>query len=145
MTAAATPGTSRGILVCYDGSDEAKRALERVAEIASAVPTRVTVVSVAEPLYRERPYTGYADPQEEKAHRRLLDEAVVDLRTHGVSAVTLEPVGQPADEIVDAARQRAVDLVVVGSGHHGLIRRLLPLSVSDEVVREAPCDVLVVR
>jgi hypothetical protein len=33
---------------------------------------RVAVVSVAEPLYRERPYTGYADPREEKAHGRLL-------------------------------------------------------------------------
>jgi nucleotide-binding universal stress UspA family protein len=146
VTAPATrPEAARRILVCYDSSDEARRALERVAEIASAVMSRVTVISVAEPIYRNPPYTGYADPSEEEAHRRLLDEAVEHLRGRGVEAAAMEPVGQPADEIVDAARQRAVDLVVVGSGHHGLIRRLLPLSVSDEVVREAPCDVLVVR
>ena len=39
----------RKILVCYDGSAEAECALERAAEIATVVPSRVTVVSVAEP------------------------------------------------------------------------------------------------
>jgi nucleotide-binding universal stress UspA family protein len=62
-----------------------------------------------------------------------------------VRAATLEPIGQPAEAIVDAARQKAVDLVVVGARHHSLIGRLLPPSVSGEVVRAAPCDVLVVR
>jgi hypothetical protein len=64
----------RRILLCYDGSAEARRALERVGEIASVVPSRVTVVSVAEPIYPNPPYTGYADPAEEEAHRRLLEE-----------------------------------------------------------------------
>jgi nucleotide-binding universal stress UspA family protein len=45
----------------------------------------------------------------------------------------------------DAARQKTVDLVIVGARHHRLIRRLLPGSVTAEVVAEAPCDVLVVR
>ena len=135
----------RGILLCYDGSAEAKTALERVAELASAVPSRVTVVSVADPLYRDSPWTGYADPAEEEAHHRLLDDAIQDLRARGVRAAALEPVGQPAEQIVDMARQKSVDLVVVGSRHHGLIRGLLSGSVSAEVVAEAPCDVLVVR
>jgi hypothetical protein len=37
------PVPRRRILLCYDGSAEAKHALERVGEIASVVPTRVTV------------------------------------------------------------------------------------------------------
>jgi Universal stress protein family len=40
----------RRILLCYDGSAEAKHALERVGEIAAVVPSRVTVVSVAPAL-----------------------------------------------------------------------------------------------
>ena len=131
--------------MCYDGSEEAKRALERVAEIASAVPARVTVVSVADPLYRDPPWTGYADPLEEEAHRGLLDDALHGLRARRVRATALEPVGQPAEEIVGAARQRTVDLIVIGSRHHSLIKRLLFRSVSADVVAEAPCDVLVVR
>jgi hypothetical protein len=50
-----------------------------VGEIASVVPSRVTVVSVAEPIYPNPPYTGYADPGEERAHRRLLEQAAEDL------------------------------------------------------------------
>jgi len=134
----------RRILLCYDGSAEARRALERVGEIASVVPCRVTVVSVAEPIYPNPPYTGYADPGEEQAHRRHLEEAAEDLRGQGVETTTLEPVGDPAAAILDTAREGA-DLVVVGSRHRGLIKRLLFRSVSAEIVVEAPCDVLVVR
>ena len=134
----------RRILLCYDGSAEARRALERVGEIASVVPSRVTVVSVAEPIYPNPPYTGYADPGEEQAHRRLLEEAAEDLRGQGVDTTTLESVGDPAAALLDAARDGA-DLVVVGSRHRGVIKRLLFGSVSAEVVVKAPCDVLVVR
>ena len=134
----------RRILLCYDGSAEAKHALERVAEIAAVVPSRVTVVSVADPIYPDPPYTGYADPSEEQTHRRLLEEAAEDLRGRGVDATTVEQVGQPAVAILDAARDGA-DLVAGGSRPRGLIKRLLFGSVSAEVVVEAPCDVLVVR
>jgi nucleotide-binding universal stress UspA family protein len=134
----------RRILLCYDGSVEARRALERVHEIASAVPSRVTVVSVADSIYPEPPYAGFADPGEEQTHRRLLEEAAEDLDARGVNATTVEQVGRPTAAILEAARD-GVDLVVVGSRHRGLIKRLLFGSVSAELVVEAPCDVLVVR
>jgi nucleotide-binding universal stress UspA family protein len=111
----------RRILLCYDGSAEAKHALERVGEIVAVVPSRVTVVSVADPIYPDPPYTRFADPGEEQTHRRLLEEAAEDLRRDGA------------------------DLVVLGSRHRGLIKRVLFGSVSAEVVVKAPCDVLVVR
>jgi nucleotide-binding universal stress UspA family protein len=63
------------------------------------------------------------------------------LRGQGVETTSLEPVGDPAAAILDTAR----DLVVIGSRHRGLIRRLLFRSVSAELFVEAPCDVLVVR
>lgn len=143
-SAARAAATRRRILLCYDGSAEAKHALERVGEIASAVPSQVAVVSVAEPIYEQPVYAGFADPGEEQSHRRLLEEAAEELRGRGVDATTAEQVGRPAAAILDAARDGA-DLVVVGSRHRGLIKRLLFGSVSAEVVVEAPCDVLVVR
>jgi nucleotide-binding universal stress UspA family protein len=134
----------RRILLCYDGSAEAKHPLERVGEIASVVPSRVTVVNVADPIYPEPPNAGFADPGEEQTHRRSLQAAAGDLRRRGVEATTVEQVGDPAVAILDAARDDA-DLVVVGSRHRGLIQRLLFDSVSAEVVPKAQCDVLVVR
>lgn len=135
----------RRVLLCYDGSEESKRALERVAEIATSVAVEVTVVSVAEPLYHERPYSGFADPAEEEEHRRLLDAATAELKSRGVEAEGLERVGEPGEAIVEAARELGAGLVVVGSRHHRLIQRLLLGSVTGEVVDEAPGDVLVVR
>jgi hypothetical protein len=68
----------RRILLCYDGSAEAKHALDRV--FASAVPSQVAVVSVAEPIYKEPRYAGLVDPGEEQSHRRLLEEAAEEPR-----------------------------------------------------------------
>jgi nucleotide-binding universal stress UspA family protein len=135
----------RHVLVCYDGSRESERAVDRAAEIASAVPTRVTVISVAEPVYRSRPYTGYADPIEEDKHRALLDNATKTFEEQGISVETLEPAGAPVEAIIDAAHETGADLVVVGSRHRDLIHRLLFGSVSGQLVVEAPADVLVVR
>jgi nucleotide-binding universal stress UspA family protein len=135
----------RHVLVCFDGSRESERAVDRAAEIASAVPTRVTVVSVAEPVYRTRPYSGYTDPIEEEKHRDLLDRATKTFEEQGISVDTLEPAGEPVDAIIEAARETGADLVVVGSRHRGLVQRLLFGSVSGQLVVEAPADVLVVR
>lgn len=131
------------IVVCYDGSPEAERALARVAEFATGV--RVAVISVADPIYRTPPFTGYADPGEAAEHRRLLGEATRKLAGYGIEATAVERTGDPADAIVEAAREAEADLIVVGTRHRGILERLLIGSVSGELVVEAPCDVLVVR
>ncbi len=53
--------------------------------------------------------------------------------------------GEPASEILRHAREREIDLVVVGThGRRGL-RRLVLGSVAERIVREAPCAVVVGR
>lgn len=54
-------------------------------------------------------------------------------------------VGDPARTIVEVAREIDADLVVVGTGDRSWLSRLLDPSVSDNVVHDAPCSVLVVR
>jgi nucleotide-binding universal stress UspA family protein len=135
----------RSILLCYDDSAEANRALERVAELAASVWSRVTVVSVVEPTFQTGPFSGVVDPVEAKAHTRVLEKALWALSDRGIEAATLNLTGAPADSIVDAARETGADLVVVGSRQRSVVRRLLFGSVSVEVVADAPCDVLVVR
>jgi nucleotide-binding universal stress UspA family protein len=144
MTAASEANRKRRILVYYDGSAESTRALDRVVEIASVVPSDVTVVSVAEPLYPAAPYTGYADPMEEGRHRQLLENASRSLDAHGIAAETIEPTGKGADEILDVARERQVELIVIGSHQRNLVSHLFD-RVADELVVEAAADVLVVR
>jgi nucleotide-binding universal stress UspA family protein len=54
-------------------------------------------------------------------------------------------VGRPAEEIVAAAREPGVDLVVMGARGLGPVRRLALGSVSDRVLRRADCPVLIVK
>jgi nucleotide-binding universal stress UspA family protein len=120
---------ARRIVVGYDDSEASQRALDRAADLAG-YGSILTVVSVAPEG------EGYAAGPLESARERLL-------RRH-VTATYLQPVGEPADELVGAAQELDADLVVVGRRNRSL-RRLVLGSVSAGVARQAPCDVLIVR
>jgi nucleotide-binding universal stress UspA family protein len=62
----------------------------------------------------------------------------------GLDADYAWSVGEPVQEIVVAARERGVDLVVVGHHHHNLFGRLLGEDVAAGVKRAAGSEVLVV-
>jgi nucleotide-binding universal stress UspA family protein len=63
----------------------------------------------------------------------------------GLTAERVVLYGVPFQEIVEAAKARQVDLIVMGThGHTGLMYVFLG-SVAEKVVRLAPCSVLVVR
>jgi nucleotide-binding universal stress UspA family protein len=53
--------------------------------------------------------------------------------------------GRPAEAILATIRDRAIDLAVLGSRGKGSFKRLLLGSTSEQVLREAPCSVLIVR
>jgi hypothetical protein len=65
--------------------------------------------------------------------------------TRRIAADSPRTTTDPGDEIVSAARSLDADVVVVGRGRGNLLRRLMLGSVSAKVVRNAPCDVLVVH
>ena len=71
------------------------------------------------------------------------------LASHGVEARLIEtlgnPIGDAADALMHVARDQGAELIVVGTRGLGGLKRLVLGSVSAKLVREAPCDVLVVR
>jgi nucleotide-binding universal stress UspA family protein len=131
------------ILVAYDGSEPARRALARVARFVPGAS--VAIVSVAEPIYRDARYTGFADPDEEKRQKDALEEARAVLAESGIEATTAAPVGKAADEIVRTATEAEANLIVLGARGLNPVKRLVLGSVSTKVLHEAPCDVLVVK
>jgi nucleotide-binding universal stress UspA family protein len=131
------------IVVGYDGSDGAKRALDRAIALAGD-DGRLTVVTAAETHARPGITEGARlDPSELERRRKDLEEAKALLTTRGVDAETLGAQGDPGDVILDNAKD--ADLVVVGSRGLNPFQRLLLGSVSTKVVHRAECDVLVVR
>jgi nucleotide-binding universal stress UspA family protein len=133
------------ILVAYDGSEAAGRAIERAGQIALRGGNAVTVISVV-PLQASGPRSaGPVLSGDVVEHGRELDEAVAKLKALGVEAQRIEAVGHVAESIVDEADRGGFELIVVGSrGHHAVARFLLG-STSTRVVTHAHCDVLVVR
>lgn len=117
----------RQVLLATDFSSPADVAAEVARAMASALGARLHVVHVVPPL---------TDP---------VFEAERLERATGALAVPCETAllrGRPAAEVLRYARERGIDLIVVGShGRTGLSHVLLG-SVAEEIVRLAPCLVL---
>jgi nucleotide-binding universal stress UspA family protein len=135
------------ILVAYDGSSGAQRALERTVQISSALSdgkAEVTVISVV-PLQASGPRSaGPVATSDVEEHGRELDEAVEKLKGLGVEAKTIEAAGHIAGSIVDEADRGGFDLIVIGASGHHTVERFVG-STTTRVVSHAHCDVLVVR
>ena len=76
---------------------------------------------------------------------RSLARAAAELRGRVTRVTRATPTGTPAGEIVSVARELDADLVVVGARGLGGIERLLLGSVSERVLRDARCPVLIVK
>ena len=133
------------IVVGYDNTEPATRALARAADLAVAFGSRVIVTSVA-PVLVGSYEMGAVDPVDSpELHREELDHAKAYLGERGIEGQFEMTVGDPASAIVDLADRCGADLIVVGTRQPGLIASILGLSVSGSVKRKAHCDVLTVH
>jgi nucleotide-binding universal stress UspA family protein len=132
------------VVLAYDGSDGAKRALETMVALHHEGDV-VTVVNSAEGL----PLFGYAGtlptPEEEKERHRQAIEAQAALAEQGIEATVVERHGDPAMAILDEADSEGADLVVMGTRGISTAERWLVGSVSTKVLHHAHCSVLVAR
>ena len=133
------------ILVPTDFSDSAERALSLAVDLARAFQAGLTLLHVwTIPSTFAEGLTWPTDGME-RAARRALDElhARVSKQYPGTEAVL--QVGPEWQRILDVAKERNVDLVVMGThGRRGLPRLILG-SVAEKVVRLSPVPVLTVR
>jgi nucleotide-binding universal stress UspA family protein len=135
------------IVVGFDGSEHALRALARAADLAGdgTVLTVVCAADVARLLRDPAGGTGPVDPADAEARAAALAEAKSYLGERGIEARLVEGHGHAADVIVQEAEESGADLIVVGTRGLNAAKRLVLGSVSTNVVHHAPCDVLVVR
>ena len=131
------------IVVGYDGSEAAQRALDRAADLAG-YGTTVTVVSVAPSVYAQG-YPPVADPDDTARARSLLAEARDRLVLRQVPVHTEQAVGEAAAMIVKTADELGADLIVVGTRNGNALQRAVLGSTSTKVLHNAQCDVMVVR
>jgi len=141
-----TSGSIRRILLATDLSGASDAASIQALDLAGSLGAQLVVVSVIDPS--TDPVTGLRATRIDRLRAARMDAAqalVARGRHDGVRVTFLVWEGDPGEAIVEAAASEQVDLIVVGSHGRGGVGRLLLGSVSDFVVRRAPCPVLVVR
>jgi nucleotide-binding universal stress UspA family protein len=146
------------ILLSTDGSDVAREGVRHGIGLAKALHAKVTVITVTEPLpvdYGSGHASGWMPTQKEvdsfNASRKafasgVLDEARAIAEQIGISAELLHvPDAFPGTTIIETAKSRGCDLIVMGShGRRGL-RKLFLGSQTSEVLADGSVPVLVVH
>jgi nucleotide-binding universal stress UspA family protein len=140
------------ILLATDGSEEAELAAIRAVDLAQSTDSELHVVhvGVVPSFLKSDPGTrGYDDKlyeQIEEESRELLRKLAWRVKIAGGTVVgTHLRMGAVDLEIVGLAKELGADLIVMGCRGRRGIRRVLEGSISDAVIRRAPCPVLVVR
>lgn len=124
---------AKGILLPVDGSRYSDAAAATVLSLLKLCNVPVTIVSVA---LDERL----------KDDAQTIGERVQKLMEEMGSKAALEVrIGRPEQAITDCAKERDVDLIVMGSHGRTGLERLLVGSVSERVIGQVDCPVMVVK
>jgi nucleotide-binding universal stress UspA family protein len=124
----------RHLLIAADGSEFSRAALTEAIAMAARAKAELFGVAVA----REE---GEILEAQEIVHQML-----TAANQAGVSFQGFSPQGLAADNgIIQVARETRADLIIVGSHGRTGFQRLLMGSVTERVIGQAPCPVLVVK
>ncbi len=125
--------SGKGLLLAIDGSGYSRAATSMVIDYTSRCQMPVTVVSVA------------IDQRLQKETRKEIDKVGRRLDLAGIKATLSLQVGRPEEAILATASQSGADMIVMGSHGRTGLDRLLVGSVSERVIGQASCPVLVIR
>jgi len=148
VAAGVEPFALRRIVVGVDRSPEAEAALAQARRLADATGAELTAVAVVDDrLPATVAPAGMAVELVQwdelvGAHRAQTEQLLAELRGRAPGLATEARVGEPAEELAAAAH--GADLLVVGSRRWGPFSRLVVGSTGEELVREAPCSLLLV-
>lgn len=150
-------------MVPLDGSEHSLKALNVAIQLAKKFKSKITlihaysvvsrVIVAPEPTTLTPPMATVVTPLEvskvaeaaRKTGNNILADGEEKVKAEGIQVETLLKEGNIVQEIVNAAREGNFDLIVMGARGISKIKELLLGSVSDGVIRHAPCPVLVVK
>lgn len=140
----------RSILVPIDFSPNAETVLEWAAHLAEEHECPLVLLHAYHlPVDFQQLEGAYLPPdfwaQVKNDAASNLEKHAQVLRDRGLRVETVLREGYPASVIEEEARERRVDLIVIGTRGHTGLKHLLLGSVAERVVQKAPCAVLTVK
>ena len=135
------------ILIATDGSAGARAAVDEGLDFAEETGADVLFVAIRHPSL---PVFGDPYWQQSLSHelarlRPALQEAVAEAESRGIHADYDLLEGDPGERILELARSRDADLIVIGSRRLGAVAPVILGSVSKRVLHDADRPVLVVN
>ena len=131
------------VLLATDLGPSSKAATDAAIELARSLRGSLLVLSVVE-SGRPMPFGARVDQVRERRENGVRAVAA-RARSSGVASAFLVWQGEPGPAVVAAAEAEGADFIVLGAPEAGRVSRLLLGSVSDFVLRTAPCPVVIVR
>jgi len=136
----------KSILVAWDGSRHAKRALAEAIDIAGTQDSRLTLLTVAAPLHVwAGPYVPPVPLEELTRAAEQIAEEGEALVPEGIPVSSRTADGDPGLELLKRAKAANHDLIAMGSRGRGAVRSAVLGSVSHYVLNHAHVPVLVVH
>lgn len=136
------------ILLAVDGSEHALHAARVAAELARAMKSeqlRIVICFDGIPSYLGEPNLEQMVDQKVLKANEVLRQAVESVGEVPAEIHTELIEGDPAEAIIEVAKTRGSNVIVMGSRGLGRLAGLVLGSTSQKVVSHAPCPVLIVR
>ena len=145
------------ILVPLDCSKYAETSLEVAIELAKKFNSYISLIHVisSNQEYCRSGITGkikvkckldvITDEDIPIICNTLLETSKNAVAAEGISVYTILKKGKVVEQILDTIKKENFDLVVMGSRGHGMMKKLFLGSVSNGVVKQASCPVLLTR
>ena len=136
----------KNILVPVDGSEGADRAIEQAVTLAKICGAKLNFLYVANinQLAINAVLSDAILDSVTKAGNVVLDRAM-EMVPEGIEKESFSDPGSPAVVVLDFAETNDIDLIVMGSRGLGVVKGVLLGSVSQYVVEQSKCPVLVVK
>ena len=138
------------ILVAIDLSGVSQKILDKAKTLALALPAKVCLLHVVEDdldlLGHEPDLQDTSDqgPQEFPQEHKDLQKEVDELRESGIDTKGLLAQGSVVDVILQKSKQLGIDIIIVGTHGHGGVHHMIFGSVSEGVLRNSSCPILVI-
>jgi nucleotide-binding universal stress UspA family protein len=128
------------LMICYDDSQNAQRALEEGLKVARQWCSTVYITtSIEKGMEKDLAFIKAAEEQLSDAKARFTRESILcetDILHHAQS---------PGDDLIDYAVKNKVEVIIIGIKKISKVGKMLFGSTAQQVILDAPCPVLTVK